>query len=424
MNRFDAVTEAFPDLALNVRSQRIGETRLYSETSASFANLESKTAHSESDTDVVRAGWFQQFRYALGLLQPVEVTPRFGFRQTYHTKDVQGGAERNDGERDVLSHQVSTGVDASVKFFRVFPVTVRALGLDLNWLRHVVTPTLSYEYVHRPTVAGSLLSFSTDASPTNRITFGLEHKLQTRRVAGAGRRASVELARLLISLPYTFHGTGNKAGGELGDWAFDVELQPWPWLRLESDWSVPSHFAKRTRDSRITAWNVDVALVNPATQGRARLGAPEQLLERPDPLAVPEPQLEMPPAGHWAAGLTHRYSHNDKTSDVLYWEWAPSAKWHLETTNTFIFKEVVGDLKRFGRLRGWQYVLRRDLHDWIGQVVYRVDREFGEELLFTLTLKAYPELPIELQETYHQPKIGSQSDPFHPQRVVSSTPSG
>jgi hypothetical protein len=65
-------------------------------------------------------------------------------------------------------------------------------------------------------------------------------------------------------------------------------------------------------------------------------------------------------------------------------------------------------------VRERQYLLRRDLHDWIAELVYRVDREFGEEIFFTLTLKAYPELPIEFGESYHAPKMGSQSSPFSP----------
>jgi hypothetical protein len=50
----------------------------------------------------------------------------------------------------------------------------------------------------------------------------------------------------------------------------------------------------------------------------------------------------------------------------------------------------------------------------MAELVYRVDREYGEELFFTMTLKAYPELPIEMETSYHQPKIGSQSSPFSP----------
>ena len=80
------------------------------------------------------------------------------------------------------------------------------------------------------------------------------------------------------------------------------------------------------------------------------------------------------------------------------------------------WKEVAGGSKRFSNLREWQYTLRRDLHDWLAELVYRVDREFGEDLYFTLTLKAFPEMPIAFSDSYHQPKFGSQSSPFSPVR--------
>ena len=54
------------------------------------------------------------------------------------------------------------------------------------------------------------------------------------------------------------------------------------------------------------------------------------------------------------------------------------------------------------------------MNDWLAELVYRVDREYGEELFLTLTLKAYPELPIEMETAYHQPKVGSQYSPFSP----------
>jgi len=34
-----------------------------------------------------------------------------------------------------------------------------------------------------------------------------------------------------------------------------------------------------------------------------------------------------------------------------------------------------------------------------------------------MTLKAYPRIPIELEESYHQPKVGSQYSPFSPVRL-------
>ena len=120
------------------------------------------------------------------------------------------------------------------------------------------------------------------------------------------------------------------------------------------------------------------------------------------------------PQGQWYLGLGHRYSQNDKTESVLEFDWRLSPKWQIGMFHRYTWKEVAGSAKRFNNLREYQYTLRRDLHDWIGELVYRVDREFGEELYFTLTLKAYPEMPIGLSDSYHQPKLGSQSSPFSP----------
>jgi len=122
------------------------------------------------------------------------------------------------------------------------------------------------------------------------------------------------------------------------------------------------------------------------------------------------------PEGQWYLGLGHRYSHNDKTEAVIQFDWGLSEKWEVSTFHRLSWKELAGTAKRFNNVREYQYRLRRDLHDWIAELVYRVDREFGEEIWFTLTLKAYPNFPIELAESYHQPKVGSQSSPFSPVR--------
>ena len=93
-----------------------------------------------------------------------------------------------------------------------------------------------------------------------------------------------------------------------------------------------------------------------------------------------------------------------------------SEKWQIGTFHRLTWKEVASGAKRFNNVREYQYTLQRDLHDWLAELIYCVDREFGEELFFTLTLQAYPDLPIEFGDSYHEPKIGSQSSPFSPLR--------
>lgn len=421
MNRFQTVDEVLPQLTLDIRQQRIGDTRLFSQTKFDVANFETKRIHSDNDTDVIRVDWFQQLSYALGLFRPIEVTPKAGVRQTYYTKDIQGGVERPTGQRDVMSGQATLGADVSLKLFRIFPVTTNFLGLDINVLRHVLTPTLTYAYFHQATVPNSLLTFVAASGPSNQLTFSLENKLQTKRKNGDGKFHIVELARFITSLPYTFQGAGNKEGGQLGDWTFDLELYPWSWMRLESDWTVLSHLPE-TRDRQLPTWNLDLTLVGGQGEADARYA---HEIEAPAPTTFepgPHPGVTLLPQGQWYLGLGHRYSQSDKTEDVLQFDWRLSDKWELGTFHRFTWKEVTGSAKRFTNVREYQYRLRRDLHDWIAELVYRVDREFGEELFLTFTLKAYPDLPVEIETSYHQPKIGSQSSPFSPIRTLPREP--
>jgi hypothetical protein len=417
MNRFQTVTEALPEASFTTRDQQIGDTNFYSTSGASLSALRTKTAHSGDNLDGVRAKWSEKLSYAMSWFRPIAVTPSVGLSQTYYTEDTSG-------HRDILSGQFSAGANASLKLFRLFQVTTNALGLDINRLRHVLTPTVAYSYVHQPTVPNGSLDYPSSTATTNTLTLGLENKLQTKRHVGSSPEGvegkpllrSVDLARVIASLPYTFHGNGNKQGGRLGDWAFDVELYPWNWLRVESNWSYPSHFVRGTRDRRLTAWSMDLVAI----------GGPGELKveEAPDIQAPAIRPFELGargaltnlllPQGQWYLGLRHGYSYNDKTEETIQFDWRLSEKWELGTYHRVTFKEVAGGSKRFNHLREYQYTLRRDLHDWIGEVVYRVDREFGEELFFTLTLKAYPTLPIEMETAYHQPKFGSQSSPFSP----------
>ncbi len=414
INRFQSVTNTLPQLTVDARPQQIGKLPLFSESHLDFASFDSKTAHSEEDTDAVRVDWFQQVKYALNWFRPVELTPKAGIRQTYYNKDRQGSDR--EGDRNVFSGQWNTGAEASLKLFRLFGVNSNLFGMNLHGLRHVLTPTIAYDLIHRPTVANELLNFSAASSATNRISFGVENKLQTRRPDANGKLRSVDLGRFLIGVPYTFRGAGNKQGGRLGDWSFDFEAYPTSWMRLETDWTYQA-IKPEVVDSHSSQLNLDLVMVGGREKAEAKyapgIQAPAYKALEPGPQAL----TALQPQGEWYLGLGHRYSRNDKTEDVLQYDWQITEKWQIGTFHRFTWKEVSGGSKRFNNLREYQYRLRRDLHDWVGEVVYRVDREFGEEIFFTLTLKAYPEMPIALQESYNQPKIGSQSSPFSPIRT-------
>ena len=415
-NRFQSVDETLPQITFDIPSQRIGDTNLFSENHFDVAEFQKTTAntHTSNAGKAFRMDWFEQLKYALTLFQPIEVTPRAGMRQTLYSKTLL--SPDNHLERSVLSGQFSMGVDSSLKLFRIFPFTTNILGLNIHGLRHIVTPTLAYSYVHRPTVSSALVNFAAAAGPVNQLGIGLENKLQTRHLIEGGKWKSVDIGRLLFSIPYTFRGTSNKQGGRLGEGTFKLELYPWPQLRLESGWTIPSHFLKATQDERVTIWNVDLVAVggrgHPGAKDAPPITAPALQGFKPGPKGGIE--FLLPQGEQWYLGLGHRYSQNDKTESIIEFDWMLSPKWEIGTFHRFTWKEVAGGAKRFNNLREYQYSLRRDLHDWMAEFVYQVDREFGEEIFFTLTLKAYPGLPVGFGDSYHQPKFGSQSSPFSP----------
>jgi hypothetical protein len=62
-------------------------------------------------------------------------------------------------------------------------------------------------------------------------------------------------------------------------------------------------------------------------------------------------------------------------------------------------------------LREQEYTVSRDLHCWVWDITYNVKRGHGESIWFVFRLKAFPELEFEFNQSYHEPKPGSQSNP-------------
>ncbi|GAF69017.1 unnamed protein product, partial [marine sediment metagenome] len=223
--RFNKIFERVeyqPELKLDVPSLRIGgeDSRLYWSSDNSFANLSRKYAHpSNLDEDTVRFDTYNKLSrpFKLGFLH---FTPYVAGRETYYTKDKYG--EHGDWFRGAFY----TGVGVETKFYRIFDVNTDIWEMDINRLRHLITPRVGYGYIHRPTIASEkLVQFDglDSISRLNQFTFSLENKLQTKReVAGEDGVdfQSVDLARLTISTSYNYR---HPAGSKFSNINFDFE---------------------------------------------------------------------------------------------------------------------------------------------------------------------------------------------------------
>ncbi|MBN3038317.1 MAG: LPS-assembly protein LptD [Candidatus Omnitrophica bacterium] len=362
-NKIFTRTEYQPEVELSVPGLRIKDSQYYWKTDTSFANISRKLAHpSNIDDDTVRFDTYNEFK-RISKVGFLHITPYVGSRETYYSKDRYG-------DRDWWRTAFHTGVDVETKFFKIFNVSTDKWGMDINNLRHVITPRVRYSYIHTPTILPEKLFHFDSVDSLNRLNrynFSLENKLQTKRkVAGEGYE-SVDLARLLIS---TFYDYRRPGGSRFGNVNFDFEFTPFNWLTLEFD-TAYDH-----RADRFQTFNLD---------------------------------LYMDQHDKWRTGLGYRYAHENHAELAFELSFKPNPLWKLGTYQRFMFKGYPNRRKKINSLLVQEYRLVRDLHCWTSEILYTISRGQGESIYFIFRLKGFEQMPLEFGTSYHRPKPGSQN---------------
>jgi hypothetical protein len=370
VNHFDEVVERLPEGELNIYNARIANSNFYYKAEMSAVNLNKKyPCHTDDDPGTIpedhqtnRYDAYNQLSYntKLGFLY---VTPYTGIRQTFYDRDL-------DGDESQLRGTFYTGVDVSTKFYKIFHTQASPFGMEINDLRHIITPTFGYSYIPPPTMNKDKV-FQFDGidgiDRKNLISLGLENRLQTKRGKDAH---SVDLATLLITTDYDFQHT---PGTQFLDYKAELELKPFDWLVATSDAVFDSH--KRYHHEWLKEINND---------------------------------LSISPHEKWSFGLGHRYTH-DSHSIILQNTLGFINGWKLKVYEDFDFKGFQEGTKKINDLREQEYVLTRQLHCWEMDIRYNVQREGGETIMVVFKLKAFPDVPFEFGKSYHRPKVGSQS---------------
>ncbi|MBN1793532.1 MAG: LPS-assembly protein LptD [Candidatus Omnitrophica bacterium] len=356
VNRFFSETEKLPEIKLNWRNHRIKDTGFYYTADSAFSNLTNKTAESGLDDDVVRFDASSKISYLKRLRHYCAFRPFVGLRHTAYSKDAFGDETR-------LRNYATAGIDATTRFHKTYDVTTRIGLLELNGIRHIITPVLRYEYVHEPTIPASQLQQfdSLDAVKMNdRVTLEVEHTFQTKREKD-GQSAVVDIARFLTAADYHF---GPREGSRLADVSADLEIFPADWCTLESD----ATYNPNTRD--IEVWNLDFTLR---------------------------------PTDKWDVGLGTRYQQDTETELTTQIGYVINPKWSIRVYERFDFKEVESGIKRINRLKAQEYSITRDLHCWIMQLTYSREAEGGDTFWIVFKPKLFPRIPYRVENTYKSP---------------------
>jgi LPS-assembly protein len=248
VNDFFDQVQRLPEVKLTGFRQAIVNTPVFYESESSAGYYRRTLASTNTlfggmtgpmaDVSAPRADTHQQLLVPKTFFGWLNVTPRAGGRFTYYGHETGPGGTNGVAYRKIFN----TGVDVSAKSSRLWTGATNSL-LDMDGLRHIVEPSVSYAFVPRPsTLPAQLPQFDT-ALPSplllpiqlpdyndidsidseNVIRFGLRNTLQTKRAG--------ELENLLdwnVMLDWRLHPTAGQ--GTFNDLYSAIAFRPRSWL--------------------------------------------------------------------------------------------------------------------------------------------------------------------------------------------------
>ena len=366
INSFENVTERLPEIRFDWKNAPFFSDRLYYENASSIANLNQKFSRSYEDKNTFRFDTLHEWTLPMKWNE-IKLTPSANFRETIYSRD------RFDPDPRART-SFGTAVDLRTQFYRVFNVTSDALGIEINQLRHVFEPSIRYDGTLESTVSNEeLVEFDSvdQVDDANRVTFGFENRIQTKRVVG-GNMKRIDLVSLNTFLSYDFHPDGEHSRSGLSLWSGELQIRPYEWLQFEVRYEYDM-----VRD-RFHELNEDLL----ARKGRFHVLFGHRLVPQRKFLNAEGNNQFVFDTGWW---LNTR------------WKIGGHIRWDAESHD----------------LEEWQISATRDLHDFLLDFGYNVRHSdinrSNKELFFIFRLKAFPEYSLKSgnNASFSEPRIGT-----------------
>ncbi len=375
MNRFESSVQKLPLIQFDWKNQPFFNPGFFYESQFSFANFSKVFGRSSNHEDVVRFDQANEWSAPL-TWKHITATPFFNWRNTLYSRD----RESSDGQYRLA---VGGGLDVRTHFYKTFPASSDRLGIEINQLRHLIEPYVQYRTVTSTVSDETIHQFDPvdRIDDANIVTFGIENRLQTKRVVG-GRMQRVDVVSLNTFLSYELHPDGRPLGTffapfEDGRTASnftilgeEIILRPYQWLLLESrfDYDMErDQFRIANQDIKLRTRRFSVIFGNRFIRDFPSIAGSNQFV------------------------FDGRWTINPLWSLGGYIRWDP---------------------KKDG-LQEWQISATRDLHDFILDFGYNVrDSSIdsaNKTLFFDFRLKAFPNLGLHgggNRSSFSEPRIG------------------
>lgn len=351
VNSFSSQLEYLPRLKYDVFKKRVGESDFYFESESQVAQLAYQYAKpTDEDYDITRVDSYNKISYQrkFGWLN---VNPYVGLRETYFSRNRN---KKEDLDRTVFS----TGLELSTKMYKMFDNDFKIASIDVDAVKHIVTPILRYGYVHEPTVSNSqLYQFDSidSASRADSMSFTLENKFKAKGTDIDGNEKVWDLLYFAPTVGYSFNQPGR--GSHPTNVSYRLEIKPWEHLYFQQE-------AKH---------NIDQT---------------ERMEEVISDVNFESELVEL--------SFGHRYLRDEESQYTNDIKWNFADKWSIQT-----YLRYDDNLSKFEK-QGFYLV--RELNCWDVELGLTIDQDYKKTLWLLFTLKAFPEMGFDVKQSYSGPK--------------------
>jgi LPS-assembly protein len=357
INGFFTQTQKLPQIRTDILSLKLAGTPFYYNSRNSVTAFDREYSRRDyNDEEAVRADTYHEISYPFNVFDFLSLKPFVGSRHTYYSKDVFG-------RRDKIRGLMDTGFDVTTRsIHRIYDVRSDFLGMDINRLRHIIAPSLSYNYVTKPTVSSAHLfqfDFIDELDHKNFFKLELLNKLQTKREYN-GQTNTVDLARFIVTTDYVINRENSE--NKFDDVDFLLELRPRNGFYIEAT----SKFDPRSdKFTRVTS----------------------DIIARKD---------------DYEFSLGHRYEAGNSTQVTGQFIYNWNDKWKFRTYQRWELKSK--------DIQEQEYAITKDLHCWLMDIIFNQRENEGNSIWVVFRLKAFPQLPIKISTTYNEPKVSRPAE--------------
>jgi hypothetical protein len=373
--------DKLPEINYNLPSSQIGETPFYFENSSQFGIYNKKATTAPvtlDDVTVTRLDTTNTVSLPMRV-SFLQVRPYVASRQTFYDRGA-------NGQGAIVRTVFYAGADLSTKFYKIYNVKTNFLGLDLNGLRHVITPSMGYLYTHTPTIPISNIRQIDEVDAIHRgntASLSLSNKLQTKR-----NGQSVDFVDFLITTDYVLDPktadnafltpqTGENLKSTFSDILFKLKVMPYSWVNFESE---------------ATFQHSDHMNVNYNKFSLVNYGLTFNLSK--DHLSEDR-----------SFSIGQRYERKGYNEITANFTWRLTPKWKFSIYERYNLKD--SPVLRKGS-QEQEYTLTRDLHCWDLDISLNQKEDTGTTVFFAFRLKAFPENEFGFDQKMAKGRSGAQ----------------